>query len=183
MNEINEWTTALQQIHLPRWEEFPTIELYMDQVLEYLEDCLAPAFSIDQNRLITAAMINNYVKQKLMPAPIKKRYCHQHLAYIIVITILKQVITIQDISLGIQQQRKQYGAQNAYNLFVSEFERSALAFAEVLSGRSIIFEHQGITVNQDLPMHLAIFSYISRMAAIRLQKAYQQQSTEETQND
>ena len=53
----------------PRWDEFPAIELYMDQVLSILENSLS-GFSHGE-RTITSSMINNYVKQKIVKPPVK----------------------------------------------------------------------------------------------------------------
>ena len=67
----------LQRYHLPRWEELPDIELYMDQVITLIERYLAPLLEEadeENNKIITSAMINNYVKLGIMPKPIKKRY-------------------------------------------------------------------------------------------------------------
>ena len=48
--------------HCPRYEEFPAVELYAEQVLSLIKDYLA-IFSGD-TPLLTSNMINNYVKQK-----------------------------------------------------------------------------------------------------------------------
>ena len=76
---------------LPRWNELPDLELYMDQVTSlvgrYLKD----------DRELTASMVNNYVKHKAMPAPVRKKYTREHLAYLVVICTLKPVLPISTI--------------------------------------------------------------------------------------
>ena len=42
-------------------------------------------------------MINNYVKLKIIPAPVKKKYSKIHLAYLIIVCILKQTLSIATI--------------------------------------------------------------------------------------
>jgi Domain of unknown function (DUF1836). len=49
-------------------------------------------------------MVNNYVKNGLLPHPEKKRYTREHLAYLIAITFLKQVVSINDIEEGLAVQ-------------------------------------------------------------------------------
>ena len=49
--------------HLPRWNELPEIDLYLDQVVNYLEKYLGILSSNDDDKIITKTMINNYVKQ------------------------------------------------------------------------------------------------------------------------
>lgn len=57
----------------PRWEEFPSIELYIDQMIELLSAWLQPLY-FDQNRpSITSSMINNYVKNSIVEPPHKKK--------------------------------------------------------------------------------------------------------------
>ena len=43
-------------------------------------------------------MVNNYVKKKVMPAPFKKRYRRQHIAYLLMIYIAKNVIALDEIA-------------------------------------------------------------------------------------
>ena len=70
--------------HLPRWNELPEIDLYLDQVVNYLEKYLGILSSNDDDKIITKTMINNYVKQGIMPAPEKKKYGKTHIAYLMV---------------------------------------------------------------------------------------------------
>ena len=72
-------------IMFPRWDDLPDIELYMDQVVSILEKNLS-VFS-NGEKLITPSMINNYVKQKIVKPPVKKRYDKMHLAYLFVVCI------------------------------------------------------------------------------------------------
>jgi hypothetical protein len=82
---------------IPRWEQLPDIELYSDQVVNYLETRLA-AFHLDKSeKIITKAMINNYVKQGVLKPPVRKKYDRSHLAYLFVICLMKQVYSISDI--------------------------------------------------------------------------------------
>ena len=92
--------------HLPRWNELPEIDLYLDQVVNYLEKYLGILSSNDDDKIITKTMINNYVKQGIMPAPEKKKYGKTHIAYLMVICILKQVYSIGDIGKLISETTK-----------------------------------------------------------------------------
>ena len=87
---------------IPKWADLPEIDLYMDQVIALMEKYLSDNSSED-NKLITPSMINNYVKLGIMPAPIKKKYSREHLAYLIIICSLKQAIPIPNIKLMIDK--------------------------------------------------------------------------------
>ena len=60
--------------HLPRFDELPNIDLYMDQVLSIIENSLNIFSSENEENIITKSMINNYVKQNVIEKPFKKRY-------------------------------------------------------------------------------------------------------------
>lgn len=81
---------------IPKWEDLPEIDLYMDQVIALMEKYLTDNSSQD-SKLITPSMINNYVKLGIMPPPIKKKYSREHLAYLVIICSLKQVMPISNI--------------------------------------------------------------------------------------
>ena len=85
-----------KDFHCPRWEELPAIPLYMDQVLLVLNETLQP-LSCTKEALVTSAMINNYVKQKLIAPPIKKKYGREQLSRLIMICLLKRVLSISEI--------------------------------------------------------------------------------------
>ena len=111
---------VMNQIHLPRWEKLPDIDLYMDQVLSLTDRYLNPMGL----RPLTAAMINNYVKLQLIPKPVGKRYTRMHVAYIFAIAVLKDVFEIAQIKSGVQTQIRLLGLKNAYNLFTQEIENA-----------------------------------------------------------
>lgn len=81
---------------LPRWEELPDFELYMDQVLALISRYLGETQERGE-KLLTASMVNNYVKLAVMPAPVKKKYSRTHIAHLLVICALKQVLSISDL--------------------------------------------------------------------------------------
>ena len=131
------WLNDIQQYRLPRWEELPDIELYMDQVITLIERYLTPLVGEHDSKVITPAMINNYVKLNIMPKPVKKRYGRTHLAYLIVITILKQVILITEVKEGIFLQSKLCSIPEAYNRFCDMQEKSLSEMAEILPVKSL----------------------------------------------
>ena len=114
----------------PRWEDFPEIELYMDQVVNILETNLA-IFSRNE-KIITPAMINNYVKQKIVKPPIKKKYDRVHLAYLYVVCVLKRIMPISQICDGMAFAMKKYAIPVAYNMFCDELE---LAIAKAFGNK------------------------------------------------
>ncbi len=136
------WTEAVLNFHCPRYAEFPQVELYMDQVLTVLEQSLAPFDADGKEKLITSTMVNNYVKQGVVQPPQKKRYNRNHLAYLMVVCVLKQVLPIADICRGIRLQIDTCPIAQAYDYFcealesalVAVFTKNSAAFIEQPSG-------------------------------------------------
>ncbi|MBE7037135.1 MAG: DUF1836 domain-containing protein [Ruminococcaceae bacterium] len=93
---IQDWGEALETYAVPQWEELPKLSLYMDQVIGLMEEYLS-IYEKTGEKLITSSMVNNYVKLGIIPKPDKKRYNRVHLAYLIMICILKQVLSISMI--------------------------------------------------------------------------------------
>lgn len=97
IEKISEWAESGKSINMPAWDELPEIPLYMDQVMLYLTDKLQFFERDSDSSLLTSSMINNYVKNDVLPHPEKKKYGKEHLSGLIAICMLKQVLSMQDI--------------------------------------------------------------------------------------
>lgn len=107
--------------HCPRWEELPDLGLYMDQVLIVVEGALRPLFPYDP-MVLTSTMVNNYVKQQVLPPSEKKKYRREHLATLITITILKRVLSVAEIKLVLECLSKSIDVPGGYDMFCAQLE-------------------------------------------------------------
>ena len=65
----------IANFHIPRWEELPNLDLYVDQVICFLDDALSNYASKEkEGHVITKSMINNYVKHAVIKPAINKKY-------------------------------------------------------------------------------------------------------------
>ena len=78
-------------------DDIPELELYMDQVIQIFESKLAKTKRKEEDKILTKTMINNYAKNDLLPAPVKKRYSKQHVILLIFIYYFKNILSINDI--------------------------------------------------------------------------------------
>ena len=101
----------------PKWEEIPSINLYLDQVLLYVNQICPPA-SPDKEKGLTASMVNNYVKHGYISKPEKKKYQRKQIARLIAITTLKSVFSIQEIAQTLNTLHTETNSQELYNAFV-----------------------------------------------------------------
>ncbi|MDO4443074.1 MAG: DUF1836 domain-containing protein [Slackia sp.] len=116
----------VRTLHLPRYDELPDIELYMDQMLTYIDDRLRPLLPADE-KLLTSSMVNNYVKQKLIPTPSHKRYGREHVALLIFICLMKRTASMADIQRLFAIQETTYSTRRAYDFFCTAAEESLRA--------------------------------------------------------
>lgn len=85
--------SRMSKVHIYRIGEMPRIELYLDQVLTLVTDELSFMY-LPGEQTITGSMVNNYVKQRLLPAPKRKRYTRRHLAALLFVCAFKRVYSI-----------------------------------------------------------------------------------------
>jgi hypothetical protein len=108
----------MKQFSLPRYDQLPDMGLYLEQAVKYTNQLFAPLGCVE----ITGSMVRNYVKMGLIENPVKKQYYADHLAYITAVTILKQVVPLDQISILFRRQKQVYTAQVAYDYFCMELE-------------------------------------------------------------
>lgn len=133
------YAESVSQFKLPRWEQIPTLGLYMDQVVTVIEHALSPLIGFNGEAIITPSMINNYVKLGMVHKPDKKKYSREHIASLIVITILKQATAIGDIRLGIDTVLKSGDKAVCYDSFCDYVERSI----QIVAQSVLVTEQEG----------------------------------------
>lgn len=126
--------TEIENFHLPRWNELPNINLYIDQLVSFLEQYLSGYVKNDnekEEKIITKTMINNYVKHNILKPPLNKKYNKEHIASLFVIFVLKEVYSINDIKKLILLAIETSSVEMAYDRFCSELEKAIrIVFAE-----------------------------------------------------
>jgi len=84
-----------QVLGLAQWDALPDFGLYMDQVIVLIERALE---GVLPKGGLTKSMVNNYVKVGLIPRPAGKKYDREHLALLLMICILKQALSMEEIA-------------------------------------------------------------------------------------
>lgn len=102
---------------MPRYDVIPNVGLYLEQVVKYINEILAP-FHIS----ITPSMLSNYVKKGYISRPVNKQYNAEQIAYLIFIVVAKQVLSMEHISKLLDLQKATYSIDSAYNYFCEKLE-------------------------------------------------------------
>ena len=173
--KLRRWETYLNNYRLPSWEQIPDLGLYMEQVIVLLRqylDYLPPELKEEES--ITAAAINNYVRTKIMPEPVKKRYYRIHIAYLLVICTLKQGLSIGLIRRLLPTGLSEQEVRAAYTSYAARHALSAAFFVEQVRGvAGPILDHAdetpfSIRSTEELIISSAIIGGFSRLLAEKL---------------
>lgn len=125
IDQLNEWLADLDSKHPAEWDMLPDIGLYMDQVQTYIDRQLGLYRRDEKDRLLTPAMINNYIKDSLIPRAESKKYTPVHLALLILIGTLKQVMSIPNLNQMLTVYREPADVAALYNHY-REIQRASL---------------------------------------------------------
>lgn len=93
MEELLDLKKRMEQERPASWEQLPDIALYMDQIISFMPRQL---IHFDDSEGLTSAMVNNYIKDGLVPRAEGKRYGPIHLGYLTAVCALKKVLSVKD---------------------------------------------------------------------------------------
>lgn len=80
-----------------RLEDIPNIDLYVDQILNLLDEPADIFFQNEHEKPLTKTMINNYTKDKVIPPPQNKKYNKNHIILLLLTIYLKPILSIKEI--------------------------------------------------------------------------------------
>ena len=130
IHKLERWDRFITNYHLPDWDSIPDLGLYMDQVVVLLVQYLGfiPSIPGGKESFVTSSAINNYVRLKIMPAPVKRKYYRVHIAYLIMILTMKQSISISDVQKILPADSSEDCVRSVYEAYSEKFRQLALFF-------------------------------------------------------
>lgn len=149
---------TLQTDRPQKWELLPDIELYMDQLLSYVNRQVSP---IMRDQELTKSMVNNYIKQQIIPRPNGKRYTRQHIAELSYILILKEILPIQQCKELFEQLKISDQVEASYEKFQTLLDHILSDVAEQFT--EIDPDQIGTEA-----LRFALISYATRRVALHL---------------
>ena len=120
--EESEIAKKIANYKLPRYEELTKYNIFMNQLVDILDEYLSIFALPDEGKILTSSMINNYVFKHIITPPMQKKYNKNHIAYLIAIGIMKQVLPISDVTTIINGQIEQYNIEVVYDYLCRELE-------------------------------------------------------------
>lgn len=116
-----DFSFSLDGFTLPSFREIPNVGLYLEQVTKYIADSLEPIGCAP----LTASMISNYVKKKIIRNPIRKQYDREHIACLFLIAVAKNILSLEDLQLLLGT--LEGSGEETYEFFRMEFLRMLTA--------------------------------------------------------
>ena len=159
MEEILDLKRRLQEQRPASWENLQDISLYMDQVLSLMS---RQTIHFDEEDHLTAAMVNNYIKDGVAPRAEGKRYNKTHLAYLTMICVLKQVLPVKDVALLTSRGMESKSVQDSYDRFCAELSSALNNAADQMPAE---LEEDGLA---ETAMSFALLSYAFGLSARRM---------------
>ena len=161
--ELWDWVALVSEYSPLAWERLPELELYMDQVITMMNRQLEP-FAIEGDRLLTPSMINNYVKDEVLPRPAKKKYSRNHLAMLMMICMLKSVLSLPEIDAMLRGLTADQEISSLYPEFVKNQSEALRQVASRVEG----MEPKDEAAQYRMALELALEANARRIAAARI---------------
>ncbi len=160
MEELQELKRRMEQERPTPWSELPDLALYMDQIISYMPRQL---IHFDDNESLTSAMVNNYIKDGLVPRADGKRYGPVHLGYLTAVCALKKVLSVRNVGVLLNAgQEMMQDSETLYTYFCKALDQALTDTAQ--------------TIDADLPreklartaLDLALRSYANQLACAHI---------------
>lgn len=160
MEELQDLKTRMERERPAPWEELPDLALYMDQIIAYMPRQL---IHFDDGETLTSAMVNNYIKDGLVPRAEGKRYGPVHLGYLTAVCALKKVLSVRDtgalISAG---QAMGKDSKTLYGYFCGALDRALNDTAQTIDADA---QREDLA---RMALDLALRSYANQLACARI---------------
>lgn len=160
MDELLELKQRMEQERPAAWEKLPDISLYMDQIISYMPRQL---IHFDDRDTLTSAMVNNYIKDGLVPRAEGKRYAPVHLAHLTAVSALKKVLPVRDVGTLIKDGLgRDKEPKDVYAYFCAALDRALTETAQTIDPDT---DRNHLAA---LALDLALRSYANQLACERI---------------
>lgn len=128
---------VIKEFNLPKYNEIPDVGLYLDQVVKYINSF----FESYEDIVVTPSMLTNYVKHKIVSKVSKKTYSRDQIAHFIFIALVKNVLSLNNISLIFQE------TDDNYNEFYDRFVDTLLQYLDNIENNKALNNDKSIASN------------------------------------
>ncbi|WP_138206517.1 DUF1836 domain-containing protein [Haloimpatiens lingqiaonensis] len=119
--------------------DIPCVDLYMDQVTSFFDDKLSGLKRDEEEKILTKTMINNYAKAKILLPVKNKKYTKENMVLLTLIYNLKQILSINDISLLVAPLLQELKGEDEENEYLQGIYSK---FLELKNGKDMEFREE-----------------------------------------
>lgn len=160
MEELLDLKQRMEQERPADWNQLPDIALYMDQIISFMPRQL---IHFDEGEALTSAMVNNYIKDGLVPRAEGKRYGPIHLGYLTAVCALKKVLSVRDVGALIAAgQARSSDPEQLYDYFCRALDQALSDTADALDENA---QREDLA---RMALALALRSYANQLACARI---------------
>lgn len=162
---------SLSGMEYVKSSEIPNIDLYMDQVLTFMNGHLEKVKRYEDDKILTKTMINNYAKNHLLPPPDKKKYSKEHVLVLMFIYYFKNILSIGDIQSILNPLTDRYFANgrelNLQKIYEEVFSLEKEQIEQLKVSLTMDYERAGKTFTEESEEDkefLQMFSFICMLS-------------------
>lgn len=162
---------SLSKMEYIRSSKIPNIDLYMDQVLTFMNSNLENVKRYDSDKVMTKTMINNYAKNHLLPAPEKKKYTKEHMMVLMFIYYFKNILSIGDIQSILNPLTDRYFSNgkelNLEKIYEEVFSLEKGQIEQLKESLTKDYQRAGLTFTEEAEedkQFLQLFSFICMLS-------------------
>ncbi len=159
VEELKQLKQLLEQERPVSWGELPDLALYMDQVISYMPRQL---INLQGDEQVTSAMVNNYIKDGLVPRAEGKRYGKTHLGYLTAVCAMKKVLSVKEMQTVLDCVPENKQPEAIYNYFVHAIDT---ALSEAAANLNVDTPEDELP---NLALSLGLRSYANQLACQRV---------------
>ena len=168
LSDILSWLDSISYI---KTEKIPEVDLYMDQVTSFMEEHLKKTKRSPEDKALTKTMINNYAKNRLLPAPVRKKYSKEHILLLLFIYYYKNLLSIGDIEQLFRPVTEQHfhidSGLNLSDIYEEVFSSEGLQMDRLKEDIRAKFEDSCLTftdTDSEDQEYLQLFAFISELS-------------------
>ena len=170
-DKLYRWEHFLDSYRLPEWDELPQIALYLDQVIALVNNYVGFfVYDPTEEKLLTPSMVNNYVKLRLIPAPVRKKYGRKHIALLLMVCTFKQSVSMAAMSEMLPPDDEEQIHQEYVRFTASYLRISRYVVQQAKASAAPIYDETSNTGTElsDLVVGSAIAASFARLLAGKL---------------
>lgn len=168
MDELKKWCGELSEFSVGNWDEWPDIDLYMDQVISYLDKYMNYFRIYDDEKMITPSIINNNTKDGVLPKPVKKKYSRSLLSTLLIFCITRQVLSGQELSTMLGEITKSEDFASIHKNFGDILESQLKHTVEQIASDTNNFETADRWELAQTAMRLSLEAFAAGIAARKI---------------